>query len=119
MSFSARADVCSSAANIRVLQRPADDFTLKLFRSGEMFRLSDYKGKIIVMSFWATWCVPCRTEMPAIDKKYRQNRDSENFVVLGVDLQQDEGIDSVKRFVGEVRAAFPILLDSDGSAEKA
>jgi len=87
--------------------------------AGNPVKLTEMKGKPVLVTFWATWCVPCRTEMPIFEKKYQQYKDSKNFVVLGVDVQQEEGVDAVRQFLSQVGVSFPILLDEDGSAESA
>ncbi len=82
-------------------------------------RLSDLHGKPVLVNFWATWCAPCRIEMPIMEKKYRAYKESENFVILAVDVKDDSGVDAVRSFLGELSLTFPVLLDSDGRAETA
>ena len=80
--------------------------------TGETFDLSALKGKVVMINFWATWCPPCRAEMPAIDAVYRANRDA-GLVVLAVDQMEDSA--SVKQFGAQLNLSFPLLLDSDGA----
>ncbi len=89
---------------------PPDDFALKDL-DGKMVRLSDYRGKVIFLNFWATWCLPCRIEMPSMEKLYRKfkNRD---FTIVTINLQ--ETTKAVKAFFKRYRLTFPALLDSDG-----
>lgn len=82
----------------------------------ETVRLSDLRGKPVLVNFWATWCAPCRIEMPVMEKKYRAYKESEKFVILAVDVKDDSGVDAVRRFLGELSLTFPVLLDSDGRA---
>jgi thiol-disulfide isomerase/thioredoxin len=78
---------------------------------GRHFSLSGLQGKIVLVNFWATWCPPCRSEMPAIQAVYQAHRDE--LVVLAVNEAEDPEI--VKGFVGSYAFGFPILLDRDGS----
>ncbi|KGX84962.1 redoxin domain-containing protein [Pontibacillus litoralis] len=89
----------------------APDFQLTTL-NGEQVSLSDYKGQKVMLNFWASWCPPCRAEMPDMEKFY-QNTDIQ---ILAVDLTQTEtSIDSVQQFVSEHELTFPILLDEDSS----
>jgi len=89
----------------------APHFTLKDL-NGRKVRLTDYRGKVVFLNFFATWCVPCRAEMPAMDRLYRNFKDK-GLVVLAVDVQ--EPARSVRPFVKELKLSFPALLDEDGS----
>ncbi|OGW22340.1 MAG: hypothetical protein A3K09_01450 [Nitrospinae bacterium RIFCSPLOWO2_12_FULL_47_7] len=91
------------------------DFTLKTL-DGKLSTLSHYKGQVVVLNVWATWCVPCRVEMPSLESLYRRFR-SEGVSVLAISI--DKGADAaVKTFVDEHQLSFPILLDSDGLVER-
>ena len=72
--------------------------------------LKDFKGKVVMLNFWATWCGPCRVEMPSMEKLYRQFREK-GFVILAVASGDDK--DSVDRFVKEYNISFPALIDSN------
>ena len=88
----------------------APDFTL-LDPRGAVVRLSDFRGKTVVMNFWATWCKPCRKEFPLLVRLY--NRDApRGLVVFGVDLQ--ESPDIVGQFLSEFNATYPVAIDSKG-----
>lgn len=88
----------------------APDFSLTSL-TGEPVRLSDFRGRPVVLNFWATWCSPCLKEMPALEQIWQQGG-AGNVVVLGVD--QGESIQRVQSFVEDkVDISFPILLDSD------
>jgi cytochrome c biogenesis protein CcmG/thiol:disulfide interchange protein DsbE len=86
----------------------APDFALPNLE-GETVSLGDLRGQLVLVNFWATWCEPCRDELPAIQEVYQN---SDDLVVLGVDLQ--EGIEDVKAFIEKEGLTFPILLDKDG-----
>lgn len=85
----------------------------------ETVRLSDFRGKPVLVNFWATWCGPCRIEMPIMERKYRAFKDSEKFVILAIDVKDDSGIDAVRTFLSELGLTFPVLLDSEGNTETA
>ncbi|MFZ3579779.1 TlpA disulfide reductase family protein [Virgibacillus sp. DJP39] len=78
--------------------------------NGEKARLSNYRGQRVMVNFWATWCPPCRAEMPDMEK-FHQDKE---VVILAVNLTQTEsGIMGVKDFVKEFNLTFPILLDEE------
>lgn len=89
----------------------APDFTLPSL-DGQTVRLSDFRGKkAILLNFWATWCAPCRLEMPTMDKVYQAYK-SQGLEILAVNL--DAGSNSaVKDFMHELNLSFPALLDPD------
>jgi len=93
---------------------PAPSFTLKDL-DGKTHTLSDYKGKVLLVNFWATWCPPCRREMPSMERLSLKLK-AEPFLVLAVD--QFESFDLVFAFTGELNPAptFPILLDMQGQS---
>ena len=83
---------------------------------GRSFTLADLRGKVVFLNFWATWCVPCRAEMPALDNLYRAYREH-GFLVLAVNFKQTP--DEVRRFVEETRVTFPTALDPEGAVSRA
>ncbi len=87
----------------------APEFTLTTL-DGTSVSLNDLRGRIVLVNFWATWCVPCRTEMPAIEAVYQAHA-GQDFAVLAVNAGEDER--TVKQFVDEFHLTFPILLDRD------
>lgn len=89
----------------------AIDFTLTDL-DGKKVSLKDFRGKNIYLNFWATWCPPCRGEMPEIEKVYQQYKDKD-LVVLAVDLGED--MNTVKDFIQQNKYNFMVLLDSDQS----
>lgn len=90
----------------------APDFALPTVNEKNM-KLSDFSGKIVVLNFWATWCPPCKAEMPYMEKFYKKY--GKDVVVLGVNLTQTENKQSdVTSFVEEIGLTFPVVLDTDG-----
>jgi peroxiredoxin len=92
--------------------KPAPDFELTSLE-GTPVRLSDYLGHPILINYWATWCPPCREELPIIQKRYEQF--SPDLVVLSIDAGEDT--DTIKKYIGEFGFTFPVLLDPDWKAE--
>jgi cytochrome c biogenesis protein CcmG/thiol:disulfide interchange protein DsbE len=90
---------------------PAPDFTAPTLR-GEMVRLSDYRGKMVILNFWASWCGPCRSEMPAIEAASGRYRDA-GVVVLGMNVSESAA--TAAAFVEEFKLTFSILLDPTGA----
>ena len=89
----------------------APEFSLKDL-NGKVRHLSDYRGKLVLVNFWATWCPPCRKEIPSMERLYRKlgNR---GFVILGV--EEGEGWAVVAPVAEELGITYPVLLDRDGS----
>lgn len=90
------------------ISQVAPDFTLTNL-AGEQVSLSDYRGKYVVLNFWATWCPPCRKEIPDLNAFYEENKD--DFVVLAVDLGESK--QKVQQFISYGGYTFPVLLDKD------
>ena len=82
---------------------------------GRPHRLEDYRGKVVLINFWATWCEPCREEMPSMNK-LRASLTGQPFTVLAVNLAESES--RVRRFMENVPLDFPVLLDRDTAAAK-
>jgi peroxiredoxin len=97
--------------SVRVGQ-PAPDFTLDDLNHQPQ-RLSDYRGQVVLMNFWATWCPPCRIEMPTLQAVYEKLKD-QGFVVLGLNWTQVDDTRQVEPYVQSLSLAFPILLDPNG-----
>jgi peroxiredoxin len=88
----------------------APDFSLETLEGGKV-SLSDYRGQIVLLNFWATWCAPCRAEIPAIEAVL-EARQGQEFVVLGVNYQESR--ERVGPFAEELGMSYPILLDETG-----
>jgi len=98
------------------------DFTLTSL-DGEDVTLSELRGKKVVLNFWATWCPPCKAEMPHMQNYYEQNAKKDNVEIIAVnlteaerDVTEDAKIDSVMTFRESFDLTFPILLDQKNSA---
>ncbi|HTU48741.1 MAG TPA: redoxin domain-containing protein [Bryobacteraceae bacterium] len=96
------------------IRKPAADFVLKDL-DGELVRLNDLRGKIVVLDFWATWCPPCRAELPTINKLAGQLREK-NVVFLGIN---DEGASTVKSFNKKHQYTFTTLEDTNRKIHRA
>lgn len=94
----------------------APAFTLKTL-VGDTARLSDYTGRPVFLNFWASWCTPCRAEMPQIITAYRAHRDA-GLTVLAINLTDQERMKDVRKFTDEFQMPFPVLLDQKGKARK-
>ena len=90
--------------------QPAIDFAL-LNLAGQQVWLSDLRGKLVILTFWATWCPPCRAEIPELNNVYLDLK-SEGVEILAIDVQESPGI--VNDFVTSMGMNYPILLDSRG-----
>lgn len=108
-----------AAASLRA-QTPgytAPAFTLKTL-AGSPASLSDYKGHPVLINFWASWCDPCRTEMPIIVAAYLAHREA-GLVVLAINLtDQETTTKDIRRFVTEFQMPFPVLLDERGKVRE-
>ena len=104
----------TSGAWAKTDQAPAPDFTLKS-QNGDNLKLSELRGKVILINFWASWCGPCRQEMPVLDQLYRHYR-SLDFTILGVNVEQDS--DNAKTLLKDVSVSFPVLFDSENKVSK-
>ena len=89
----------------------APDFTLKT-PEGQKISLSDYRGKVVFLNFWAIWCGPCLLELPVLDKLNKEMK-SEDFVVVAVNLDQKMGEGKVKDFLKSKKFSFTVLLDQN------
>lgn len=97
---------------------PAPDFTLE-DQYGNVHTMADYKGKIIFLNFWATWCPPCRAEMPEIQEIYEEYGENQSdVVVLGVaspDTGREGNVESIAAFLEENNYTYPVVMDTGGS----
>lgn len=104
------------------LRRPAPSFALPAL-DGTTVRLEDYRGKVVLINFWGTWCEPCKDETPALQEAYRKLRD-QGLVIIGVDLRNQErggadGLSDVRAFAQRYGLTYPIALDASGDTARA
>ena len=85
-------------------------------RTGRPATLADYRGKVVLLNVWATWCLPCRVEMPSMERLHR-NLAGTDFRILAVSIDQ-EGADNVMAFAGELDLTFDILHDPAGAIQR-
>lgn len=94
---------------------PAPDFTLPLRGSGKDLRLSRLRGQVVMLNFWASWCGPCRQEMPlleSIQKKYKPL----GFTMVGVNVEPDSA--EAEKFLKQTPVTFPVAYDRDSNVSK-
>ncbi len=90
---------------------PAPEFDLRDM-DGTLHRMSDYRGRVVIVNFWATWCPPCREEMPSMQRAYEQLR-QEGIQMLAINIGEDE--DTIFAFTADYPVEFPLLLDLDSA----
>ncbi len=90
---------------------PAPAFTLP-DADGATHRLSDYHGRVLIVNFWATWCPPCREEMPSMQRAWEQLKDA-GIAMLAINVGEDE--DTIFAFTASYPVEFPLLLDQDST----
>lgn len=104
----------SSLASSGLTGRPAPDFALKS-STGENLRLSEYRGDVVMINFWATWCGPCRQEMPLLDELYsRYERVGFNLLGVNIDDDSNRAMDMIR----ELGVNFPVLFDARKEVSK-
>ena len=104
----------SASASSAAVEGKAPDFTLKSVH-GENLKLSEQRGNVVMINFWASWCAPCRQEMPLLNDIYLRYRDM-GFTLLGVNVEEDST--DAKKMVNELKVAFPVLLDTQNAVSK-
>jgi thiol-disulfide isomerase/thioredoxin len=89
----------------------APDFDLETL-AGDRLQMSSLRGRVVLLNFWATWCAPCREEMPDLETAYLRYHD-DDFIVVGVNVA--ESAQQARDFTSEFGVTFPIVLDSDAA----
>ena len=89
---------------------PTPDFTL-LDPAGKNVSLKDFRGTLVMLNFWATWCAPCREEMPAMERLYQEFK-NKGFVIVAVDVK-DKKTDALA-FIKELKLTYPVVFDPEG-----
>jgi peroxiredoxin len=101
-------------ATVNAGDTAAPDFTLPS-KTGTPMQLSKYKGSVVMLNFWASWCGPCRTEMPLMDQIYKKYS-AAGFVLLGVNVDTDST--DAQKFLSQVPVSFPIAYDRENKVSK-
>jgi peroxiredoxin len=120
LAVGAMIESCSSNRTVKAAvkpdkdRKPAPDFSLK-DADGKAVRLSDYKGKVVLLDFWATWCGPCRIEIPWLKEFQRKYKDR-GFEVVGVSMD-DDGWQAVKPFAAELGINYRLVIGDDTTAQ--
>ncbi|MBT8103649.1 MAG: TlpA family protein disulfide reductase [Gammaproteobacteria bacterium] len=104
----------SSLASSGLEGQQAPDFALKS-SSGENLRLSEFRGDVVMINFWATWCGPCRQEMPLLDELFTRYQ-RVGFNLLGVNIDDDSR--RAMKMIDELGVTFPVLFDADKDVSK-
>lgn len=99
-----------------VVGKQAPDFALSDLND-KPYRLSDFRGKVVFLNFWATWCKPCREEMPSMEVLYK-NFEKDGLVVLAVSIDRVTTTKDIPPFVKGMNLTFPVLIDSWGQTDK-
>ncbi|HZY40701.1 MAG TPA: TlpA disulfide reductase family protein [Anaerolineae bacterium] len=95
---------------------PAPDFDLDLL-TGSQVKLSELRGSVVIVNLWASWCGPCRAEMPAIDAVYQQYH-AQGLEVVAINTTFQDSEAEARAFLTELGVTFPVALDRDGAASK-
>ena len=96
------------------IKGPAPDFTLKS-RSGENIKLSELRGEVVMINFWASWCAPCRQEMPLLEELYKKYSDL-GFTLLAVNVEEDSY--KAESLLRDIPVTFPVLYDNTNRVTK-
>lgn len=103
-----------STAGASSISGKAPEFTLKS-RGGQNVRLSDYRGQVLLINFWASWCGPCRQEMPLLEDLYKRYSKL-GFTILGVNVDTDST--KANNYLKDMSVTFPILYDTSNAVSK-
>ena len=96
----------------------APDFTV-YDEEGNSFKLSDFEGKPVVLNFWASWCGPCKSEMPDFEVAYKEYGEKIHFLIVNMTDGYQETVESAKEFIADSGYSFPVYFDTDLEAAKA
>jgi peroxiredoxin len=97
--------------------QPAPDFALRSWEGANM-RLSEHSGEVVLINFWATWCGPCRQEMPLLDEIYGKYRRA-GLVLFSVNLDEESNLDAAREMAKTLRVSYPVLFDARKEVSRA
>ena len=115
MALLAAAWVTAQAAFALEPGAPIPELTMTALEGARPVTLADLRGQVVYVDFWASWCVPCRLSMPALDGIYRKNK-SRGFAVLGVN--KDASVADARRFLSRVPVSFDLVQDAGDAAAR-
>lgn len=104
----------SFSVNANEMKKPAPDFTLKSY-SGKNLKLSEFRGQVVLVNFWASWCGPCRQEMPLLEKLHNKYAGL-GFSVMGVNVEENNT--EAKGIVKKEKLTFPVLFDTENKVSQ-
>jgi len=114
MSFTILFAISTSYAASEKMSGKAANFTLKS-HSGKNIKLSELRGEVVMLNFWASWCGPCRKEMPLLEKIHKKYKRL-GFTLLGVNVEENSK--AAKNYLKDVKVSFPILFDTTNKTSK-
>lgn len=103
-----------NTASAGAISGKAPNFTLKS-NSGKNLKLSEFRGQVVMVNFWASWCAPCRQEMPLLEKMYKKYKPL-GFTLLGVNVEEDSR--KALSLLKSIKVSFPILFDNTNKVSK-
>jgi peroxiredoxin len=104
--------IVMATSTLYAVDEVAPDFSLVTL-DGETVKLSDYKDKVVILNFWATWCPPCRKEIPHFIEMYEE-QSSEGLVILGISVDKS-GVDAVKKWADKNQVNYPMVMSDDAT----